>query len=92
VRSRPRLDPLRSCCLQQEASSRRPLRLLRQRAGGGKRRSWVSRAHTRAAAGAANRDIAQTLFVTPKSVELHLSDMYRKVGIRSRLELPPALG
>jgi DNA-binding CsgD family transcriptional regulator len=44
-----------------------------------------------AAAGSSNRDIAQALFVTPKTVELHLSNAYRKLGIRSRRELPPEL-
>jgi DNA-binding CsgD family transcriptional regulator len=41
--------------------------------------------------GASNRDIAQTLFVTPKTVEVHLSNVYRKLGIRSRRELGRAL-
>jgi DNA-binding NarL/FixJ family response regulator len=45
----------------------------------------------RAAAGETNRDIAQALFVTPKTVEVHLSNAYRKLGIRSRRELPGAL-
>ena len=44
-----------------------------------------------AAAGDGNRDIAQALFVTPKTVETHLSSVYRKLGIRSRRELPAAL-
>jgi tetratricopeptide (TPR) repeat protein len=39
----------------------------------------------------ANRDIAQSLFVTPKTVEVHLSNAYRKLGIRSRRELETAL-
>jgi DNA-binding CsgD family transcriptional regulator len=41
--------------------------------------------------GQTNRDIAQTLFVTPKTVEVHLSNAYRKLGIRSRRELADAL-
>lgn len=45
-----------------------------------------------ACAGATNRQIAQALFVTPKTVEVHLSSTYRKLGIRSRLELSVALG
>jgi DNA-binding SARP family transcriptional activator/DNA-binding CsgD family transcriptional regulator len=44
-----------------------------------------------AADGQSNRDIAQTLFVTPKTVEVHLSNAYRKLGIRSRRELGDAL-
>src|SRR5262249_29718464 len=45
-----------------------------------------------ALAGQSNRDIAQGLFVTPKTVEVHLSSAYRKLGIRSRRELEQALG
>jgi DNA-binding NarL/FixJ family response regulator len=45
----------------------------------------------RAAGGETNRDIAQALFVTPKTVEVHLSNAYRKLGVRSRRELPHAL-
>jgi DNA-binding NarL/FixJ family response regulator len=44
-----------------------------------------------AAEGQTNRDIAQELFVTPKTVEVHLSNTYRKLGIRSRRELASAL-
>jgi DNA-binding CsgD family transcriptional regulator len=39
-----------------------------------------------------NRAIAQNLFVTEKTVELHLSSAYRKLGIRSRFQLAGALG
>ena len=39
-----------------------------------------------------NRDIAQALFVTPKTVEVHLSSVYRKLGIASRAQLGGALG
>ena len=45
-----------------------------------------------AASGDTNRDIAQALYVTPKTVEVHLSNAYRKLGIRSRRELAGALG
>jgi DNA-binding NarL/FixJ family response regulator len=34
-----------------------------------------------------NREIAQTLFVTEKTIELHLTSAYRKLGIRSRFQL-----
>jgi DNA-binding CsgD family transcriptional regulator len=44
-----------------------------------------------AAEGQTNRDIAQALFVTPKTVEVHLTNAYRKLGIRSRRELPATL-
>jgi DNA-binding CsgD family transcriptional regulator/tetratricopeptide (TPR) repeat protein len=40
-----------------------------------------------AASGQSNREIAQTLFVTRKTVEVHLTSAYRKLGIRSRAEL-----
>jgi len=45
-----------------------------------------------AAEGLSNKDIAQKLFVTTKTVEVHLSSVYRKLGIGSRTELPEALG
>ncbi len=39
-----------------------------------------------------NKDIAQALFVTPKTVEVHLSSVYRKLEISSRAQLPSVLG
>ena len=45
-----------------------------------------------AADGLTNREIAETLFVTRKTVELHLGHAYGKLGIRSRAQLPEALG
>jgi len=39
-----------------------------------------------------NRDIAQSLFVTPKTVEVHLSSAYRKLDIGSRTQLAAVLG
>jgi DNA-binding CsgD family transcriptional regulator len=44
-----------------------------------------------ASGGMTNRDIAQSLFVTPKTVEVHLSSVYRKLGIASRAQLEPVL-
>ena len=44
-----------------------------------------------AADGLSNRDIAQTLYVTPKTVEVHLTNAYRKLEIGSRRELAAAL-
>ncbi|MGI8506497.1 MAG: helix-turn-helix transcriptional regulator [Solirubrobacteraceae bacterium] len=44
-----------------------------------------------AVGGQTNREIAQELFVTPKTIELHLGNVYRKLGVRSRRELPAGL-
>jgi DNA-binding CsgD family transcriptional regulator len=44
-----------------------------------------------AADGRSNKEIAQTLYVTPKTVEVHLSSAYRKLSIRSRQQLAVAL-
>ncbi len=40
-----------------------------------------------AAGGQSNREIAQALYVTPKTVEVHLTSVYRKLGISRRAEL-----
>jgi len=44
-----------------------------------------------AACGLSNPEIAQSLFVTRKTVETHLGRAYTKLDIRSRKELPAAL-
>jgi DNA-binding CsgD family transcriptional regulator len=44
-----------------------------------------------AAAGQTNRQIAQILFVTQRTVETHLTSSYAKLGISSRAALPTAL-
>lgn len=44
-----------------------------------------------AVSGMTNRDIAAALFISPKTVEVNLSRIYRKLGIRSRMELYRAL-
>ncbi|HTF50419.1 MAG TPA: AAA family ATPase [Pseudonocardia sp.] len=44
-----------------------------------------------AADGMGNRAIAQALFVTIKTVEVHLSSAYRKLDVASRAALPAAL-
>jgi DNA-binding CsgD family transcriptional regulator len=45
-----------------------------------------------AADGRTNREIAQALFVTEKTVERHLSSAYHKLEIRSRFQLSSAIG
>jgi DNA-binding CsgD family transcriptional regulator len=45
-----------------------------------------------AASGQSNREIARALFVTPKTVEYHLRNSYRKLEIRGRSGLAEALG
>jgi len=47
------------------------------------RRSWPT---------LSNREIAETLFVTRKTVEFQLGKAYGKLGIRSRTQLAGALG
>lgn len=44
-----------------------------------------------AAGGMSNREIAEALFVTVRTVETHLTAAYGKLGISSREELPAAL-
>lgn len=39
------------------------------------------------AAGHSNKEVAAQLFVTPKTVEAHLSRIYAKLGVRSRTQL-----
>ncbi len=49
------------------------------------------RVATMAAEGMENKEIAQALFVTTKTVETHLGHVYSKLDISSRRELPAAL-
>lgn len=44
-----------------------------------------------AAEGYTNREIAQTLFVQPKTVENHLSSVFRKLSIESRTDIPASM-
>ena len=45
-----------------------------------------------ASGGAATRDIAASLFISPKTVEAHLTRIYRKLGVSSKAQLVAALG
>ncbi len=42
--------------------------------------------------GGSNAEIAQALFVTVKTVEMHLTHIYRKLDVSGRPQLPAALG
>lgn len=49
---------------------------------------WAERARAElAASGMTNRDVAASLFISPKTVEHSLARAYRKLGIHSRAEL-----
>jgi DNA-binding CsgD family transcriptional regulator len=39
------------------------------------------------ARGATNKEAAAALFLSPKTIDFHLGRVYRKLGIRSRVEL-----
>jgi DNA-binding NarL/FixJ family response regulator len=43
------------------------------------------------ARGASNREVAAELFLAPKTVEFHLRQIYRKLGVRSRAQLAARL-
>ena len=43
------------------------------------------------AEGATNREIAQLLFLSPKTIERHVSNVFKKVGVRNRAELASRL-
>jgi DNA-binding NarL/FixJ family response regulator len=45
-----------------------------------------------AAGGSSNKEIAQALFVSVRTVEAHLTHAYAKLGVRSRTQLARRLG
>jgi DNA-binding NarL/FixJ family response regulator len=59
--------------------------------GNGRETAVLSRSERRvaelAARGMTNRDVAATLFISPKTVEANLSRVYHKLAIHSRAEL-----
>jgi ATP/maltotriose-dependent transcriptional regulator MalT len=44
------------------------------------------------AAGRTNREVAEQLVLSPKTIEAHLRNIYAKLGVRSRVELARAAG
>jgi DNA-binding NarL/FixJ family response regulator len=71
------------------ATGARPRRLVRS--GVDSLTSSERRIARMAPDGQTNREIAQALFVTPKTVETHLSHVYRKLGIQARSQLAGAM-
>ena len=76
----------RSCC----ATGARPRRVVRS--GIDALTATERRVAEMAADGMTNRQIAQALFVTTRTVEVHLTHAYQKLGVSSRKKLPAALG
>jgi DNA-binding NarL/FixJ family response regulator len=44
------------------------------------------------AAGRTNREVADQLVLSPRTIEAHLRNIYSKLGVRSRVELARAAG
>jgi len=71
------------------AAGARPRRVVQS--GTGALTPSERRVATMAADGLSNREIAQALFVTLRTVEMHLSNVFRKLAISSRTQLPAVL-
>ena len=76
-------------CEELQASGARPRRL--ELTGVGALTPMERRTAGLAAEGLSNRDVAQSLFLTVRTVEMHLTNAYRKLGITSRQQLADAL-
>jgi DNA-binding CsgD family transcriptional regulator len=74
------------------AAGARPRRDRRLLTGRESLTSGEDRVATLAAQGLSNREIAQRQFVTVKAVQWHLRNVYRKLDVSSRDDLPGALG
>ncbi len=74
------------------AAGARPRRDRRMLSGRESLTASEDRVAVLAAEGLSNREIAQRLFVTVKAVQWHLRNVYRKLDIGSRGELPTAIG
>jgi ATP/maltotriose-dependent transcriptional regulator MalT len=73
------------------AAGARPRRERRMLSGRESLTASEDRVAVLAAEGLTNREIAQRLFVTIKAVQWHLRNVYRKLDVASREELPAAL-
>ena len=73
------------------AAGARPRRNRRMLSGRESLTAGEDRVALLAAQGLTNREIAQRQFVTVKAVEWHLRNIYRKLDVASREELPAAL-
>jgi predicted ATPase/DNA-binding CsgD family transcriptional regulator len=83
-------DPLATSASQELAAS--GVRIRRKRLTGAQSLTPSERRIAEmAASGVSNAEIAQALFVTVKTVEMHLTNVYRKLDIAGRAELRPAL-
>ena len=71
------------------ATGARPRRIVQT--GAGALTPSERRIAAMAAEGLSNREIAQALFVTLRTVEMHLSNAFRKLDVSSRTQLPAAL-
>ena len=76
--------------IELEASGARPRKIVRS--GVDALTPSERRVARMAAAGATNKEIAQALFITTRTVETHLRHCYQKLEISSRTGLPAALG
>ena len=63
------------------------------RASARRRRADRARARDRhaVAAGRTNREVAEQLVLSTRTIEAHLREIYAKLGVRSRVELATAL-
>jgi DNA-binding CsgD family transcriptional regulator len=58
-----------------------------RRAAGGELTPAEERVAALVAEGRTNKEVAAALFLTERTVEFHLTHVYRKLGVRSRAEL-----
>ena len=86
-----RVERARAPCAPPPARARRPA-ADGGRPGLGALTAAERRVADLAAAGRTNREIAEALFVSEKTVETHLARVFRKLDVRSRRQLPDLLG